>query len=66
MVPLQTRPLFNVSQGRGGRESPSFSDTRRRERFQGPWKGGVWKGRDVQGDTSMALSRRSFQRPPGE
>ena len=34
--------------------------------FQGPWKRGVWKGRDVQGDTSLALSRRSFQRPPGE
>ena len=26
----------------------------------------VWKGRGVQGDTSLALSRRSFQRPPGE
>lgn len=66
VVPLQTRSLFNVSQGRGGAVFPSFSDTRRRERFQRPWKRGVWKGRDVQGDTSLALSRHSIQHGPGE
>ena len=43
MVPLQTQPGFNLLWGMGGRGSPAFSDTRRRERFQGPWKGGVWK-----------------------
>ena len=26
----------------------------------------VWKGRGVQGDTSLALSRHSFQHGPGE
>lgn len=66
VVPLQTRSLFNVSQGRGGAVFPSFSDTRRRERFQRPWKRGVWKGRDVQGEARLALSRHSIQHGPGE
>lgn len=38
----------------------------RGENFQWPWKDGVWKGRGVQGEARLALSRRSFQRPPGE
>ena len=34
--------------------------------LEGSRNEGGWKGRDVQGDTSLALSRHSFQHGPGE